>query len=220
MSVALLDLGRRPYQEVWELQRSLVASRARGEVKDTLILVEHDHVVTFGRKTSPENFKALEVPTFQVERGGDATYHGPGQLVGYPIIKMETPDVRRFIRDLEEVLILAASRFSIEAGRNEGHTGVWVGGKKLASIGVAVTNWVTYHGFALNANTDLGYFHLIKPCGLDPDKMTSMRVLLGSEVDMESLKREVVSSFSRVFKVDLLESPLPMKGSPAYPPTS
>jgi lipoyl(octanoyl) transferase len=207
MSVSLLDLGTRPYPEVWALQRRLVEARSKGEAPDTLILVEHESVITLGRKTTPENFKPLDVPVFQVERGGDATYHGPGQLVGYPIIKMDVPDVRGFVRSLEEVLIQASAPFSIEAGRKEKHTGVWVGEKKLASIGVAVTNWVTYHGFAINVNTDMSYFQLIRPCGLDPETMTSMERLTGRKVEMESVKREVVRSFSRVFKVDLAEGP-------------
>jgi lipoate-protein ligase B len=210
MSVSLLDLGVRPYPEVWQLQKELVEARSKGEVQDTLILVEHEHVITLGRKTIPENFKPLDVPVFEVERGGDATYHGPGQLVGYPIIKMKVPDVKNFLRALEEVLILASRKFSIDAIRRENHTGVWVGEKKLASIGVAVTNWVTYHGFALNVNTEMSYFHLIKPCGLDPETMTSMEVLTGRKQDMESVKREVVSNFSRVFDVDILEGIVPL----------
>jgi lipoyl(octanoyl) transferase len=210
MSVSLLDLGRRPYPEVWALQRRLVEARSKGEAPDTLILVEHENVITLGRKTTPENFKPLEVPVFQVERGGDATYHGPGQLVGYPIIKMDVPDVRGFVRSLEEVLIQASTSFSIEAGRKEKHTGVWVGEKKLASIGVAVTNWVTYHGFAINVNTDMSYFQLIRPCGLDPETMTSMERLTGRKVDMESVKGEVVRSFSRVFEMDLAEGAAPL----------
>ena len=210
MSVSLLDLGRRPYPEVWALQRRLVEARSKGEAPDTLILVEHENVITLGRKTTPENFKPLEVPVFQVERGGDATYHGPGELVGYPIIKMDVPDVRGFVRSLEEVLIQASTSFSIEAGRKEKHTGVWVGEKKLASIGVAVTNWVTYHGFAINVNTDMSYFQLIRPCGLDPETMTSMERLTGRKVDMESVKGEVVRSFSRVFEMDLAEGAAPL----------
>jgi len=210
MSVSLLDLGRRPYPEVWALQRRLVEARSKGEAPDTLILVEHENVITLGRKTTPENFKPLEVPVFQVERGGDATYHGPGQLVGYPIIKMDVPDVRGFVRSLEEVLIQASTSFSIEAGRKEKHTGVWVGEKKLASIWVAVTNWVTYHGFAINVNTDMSYFQLIRPCGLDPETMTSMERLTGRKVDMESVKGEVVRSFSRVFEMDLAEGAAPL----------
>jgi len=211
MSVSLLDLGTRPYPEVWELQKTLVEARSRGEVPDTLILVEHEHVITLGRKTSPENFKPLDVPVFSVERGGDATYHGPGQLVGYPIIKMKVPDVRNFVRSLEEVLIIAARASSVEAGRKDHHTGVWVGEKKLASIRVAVTNWVTYHGFSLNVNTEMSYFRLIRPCGLDPETMTSMEALTGRRLEMESVKRDVVRSFSSVFEVEVAEwsGPLP-----------
>ncbi|MDA4122391.1 MAG: lipoyl(octanoyl) transferase LipB [Thaumarchaeota archaeon] len=204
MSVSLLDLGRRPYPEVWELQKQLVEARSLGRVQDTLILVEHDHVVTLGRKTSAENLsRDLRIPVFQVERGGDATYHGPGQLVGYPITKMHVPDVKRFVWKLEQVLIDAVGAFSIKGGRKEGHPGVWVGDKKLASIGVAVTNWVTYHGFALNVNTDLEYFQLIRPCGLDPDTITSMERLAGSRFDFDSVKGQVIESFSRVFDVSI-----------------
>lgn len=204
MKTVLIDLGRRPYQEVWDLQKSLVEARNSGAAQDTLLLVEHDHVITLGRKTSVENLKPQNVPVFQVERGGDATYHGPGQLVGYPIIKMEVQDVRRFVRSLEEVLILAARSFSIPADRKEGHPGVWVDEKKLASIGVAVTNWVTYHGFALNVNNDLSYFHLIRPCGLDPETMTSMRDILGEPVPMDKVKVEVERNFAAVFQTELI----------------
>ena len=200
MTTSLLDLGRRPYPEVWAMQKELVEARSQNRVSDTLILVEHEHVVTLGRKTTPENLKLeLSVPVFQVERGGDATYHGPGQLVGYPIMKMVVPDVKNYVRKLEDVLILTANAFAISAGRKENHAGVWVGDKKLASIGVAVTNWVTYHGFALNINTDLNYFQLIRPCGLDPDTITSMEKLRGFKQDFASVKDEVAKSFRHVF---------------------
>ncbi len=207
MILSLLDRGRESYQDTWELQKDLVRRRAEGEAEaDALIVVEHDHVITLGRKTTPENFKPQDIPVFQVERGGDATYHGPGQLVGYPIIRLATPNVQRFVRDLEEVLIQATRAFGIQAVRVAGHPGVWVGGRKVASIGVAVTNWVTYHGFALNVNTDLSYFGLIKPCGLDPEKITSMKQSLGKEVEFEQVKREVVARFVKVFGYDLQES--------------
>ena len=215
MNLTVLDRGRESYQVTWELQKDLVRKRAEGETEvDALILVEHDHVITLGRKTTPENFKPQDIPVFQVERGGDATYHGPGQLVGYPIIRLATPNVQRFVRDLEEVLIQSTRRFGVGAVRFEGHPGVWVGGRKVASIGVAVTNWVTYHGFALNVNTDLSYFGLIKPCGLDPDKITSMRQVLGKEVEFEAVKEEVVARFAEVFGYDLEESSAGPKLSP------
>lgn len=207
MILSLLDRGRESYQETWRLQKDLVRRMTEGETDvDTLILVEHDHVITLGRKTTPENLKPQNIPVFQVERGGDATYHGPGQLVGYPIIRLETPNVQRFVRNLEEVLIESTRRFGVESARVEGHPGAWVGSRKVASIGVAVTNWVTYHGFALNVNTDLSYFGLIKPCGLDPDKITSMRQVLRKEVEFEAVKREVVERFASVFGYDLKES--------------
>jgi len=213
--LSLLDRGRESYQETWGLQKDLVRRRTEGEVDvDTLILVEHDHVITLGRKTTPENFKPQDIPVFQVERGGDATYHGPGQLVGYPIVRLATPNVQRFVRDLEEVLIQSTRSFGVESARVEGHPGVWVGGRKVASIGVAVTNWVTYHGFALNVNTDLSYFSLIKPCGLDPEKITSMRQVLGREVSFEEVKAEVVRRFAEVFGYDLEGLPSARKVSP------
>ncbi len=209
MTTVLLDLGRREYGQVWELQKQLVNMRASDQVQDLLILVEHDHVITLGRKTSQENFRPQDIPVFQVERGGDATFHGPGQLVGYPIIKLVEPDVHKFLRQLEEVLIRTASDFGVDANRKEGHTGVWSGGKKLASIGVAISNWVTYHGFALNVNTDLKYFQLIKPCGLDPDTMTSTQKITGKEIDMERMKQRIVENFSRVFQTDVEAKELP-----------
>lgn len=203
MSATLLDLGTKEYGQVWELQQQLVTARAADTVQDTLILVEHEPVITLGRKTTAENFKPQDIPVFKVERGGDATFHGPGQLVGYPIIKLVEPDVHKLLRQLEEVLIRTVSDFGVTGNRKEGHTGVWSGGKKLASIGVAVTNWVTFHGFALNVNTDLSYFHLIKPCGLDPDTMTSMKSLAAREFSMQAVKERVVANFSGVFGVRL-----------------
>jgi lipoyl(octanoyl) transferase len=206
--VVVLDLGRRQYGEVWELQKRLVALRASGGAPDTLLLVEHEHVITLGRRTTPENFRPQNIPTFEVERGGDATYHGPGQLVGYPIMKLADRDVHRYLRQLEETLIRTVAKFGIRGERKEGHTGVWVGGnKKVASIGVAISNWVTYHGFALNVSTDMTYFHLIKPCGLDPGTLSSMEQLLGSksmeDTSMGAVKRTYLEEFSDVFGVQL-----------------
>ncbi|HUI00578.1 MAG TPA: lipoyl(octanoyl) transferase LipB [Nitrososphaerales archaeon] len=196
----VLDVGRMQYGDAWELQRRLLEERISGALADdTLIVVEHDHVITLGRKTTPENFKPQDIPVFQVERGGDATYHGPGQLVGYPIVRLPTPNVHAFVRTLEDVLIAATRAFGVDSGRVEGHTGVWVGGRKVASIGVAVSNWVTYHGFALNVNTDLSYFRLIKPCGLDPERMTSMSRVLGGDLPFDQVKKEVVSRFLQEF---------------------
>lgn len=205
-----------PYGPVLDLQRRLVSERGAGALpEDALLLVEHDHVITLGRKTSPENFKPQDIPVFQVERGGDATYHGPGQLVGYPIVRLQTPNVQRFVRDLEEVLIRSTRRFGIDSARLEGHPGVWVGERKLASIGVAVTGWVTYHGFALNVDTDLSYFRLIRPCGLDSERMTSMEKVLGKELPFGEVKERVVQDFAEVFSCSLTRAPADRLFQPA-----
>jgi lipoate-protein ligase B len=196
MTGLLLDLGRMEYGRALELQKILVERRARGEIPDALVLLEHEHVITLGKKTTPENLRAQQVPVFHVERGGDATYHGPGQLVGYPIIKLEDHDVRRHVLSIERALIAAVRRWGIGGEIVEGHPGVWVGGRKLASIGVAVTSWVSFHGFALNVNTEMKYFDLIRPCGLDSETMTSMRVLLGRRVDFQDVKRAVAEDYS------------------------
>ena len=196
MTGVLLDLGRKEYGEALEIQRALAERRASGAVPDLLILLEHDHVVTLGRKTSPSNFRPQDVPVFMVERGGDATYHGPGQLVGYPIVKLEDHDVRKHVLRIEGSLIAAVARWGVRAEIVEGHPGVWVEGKKLASVGVAVVDWVAFHGFALNVNTDMSYFDLIRPCGLDPRTMTSMERLLGAAPAMNEVKRAAAEEFS------------------------
>lgn len=196
MTGAIFDLGVVEYGRAWQLQKELVGLRARDLTPDTLLLLQHEHVITLGRKTTPENFRPQDVPVFQVERGGDATYHGPGQLVGYPIVKLLDHDVRRHVRTIEETLIAAVKRYGILGERKEGHPGIWVGGHKLASIGVAVTDWVAFHGFALNVNTQLSYFELIRPCGLDPSSMTSMQALKGKPFDVEEVKSEVARQYS------------------------
>jgi lipoate-protein ligase B len=198
MTGYLLDLGTMEYGEALEVQRDLASSRARGETPDSLVLVEHPHVITLGRKTTPDNFKPQQIPVFQVERGGDATYHGPGQLVGYPIVLLADHDVRRHVWNIEETIIRAVRDYGVRGERVDGHPGIWVGGKKLASIGVAVTDWVTYHGFALNVNTDLSYFELIRPCGLDPSTMTSMKELVGRKISFEEVKGRVAREWSAV----------------------
>lgn len=198
MSAYLVDLGRMEYGKALEIQRDLASRRARGEIPDTLLLVEHEHVITLGRKTSQANFKPQNVPVFQVERGGDATYHGPGQLVGYPIILLTDHDVRRHVRNIEGALMRTVEGYGIIAERLEGHPGIWVGGKKIASIGVAVTDWVAYHGFALNVNTDLSYFELIRPCGLDPSTLTSMQKILGKVFPFDEVKARFAREWSTV----------------------
>ncbi len=203
MNGYLIDLGKMEYGEALRLQKEFVQKRAGGEVPDSLVLVEHDHVITLGRKTTPANFKPQKIPVFQVERGGDATYHGPGQLVGYPIIFLADHDVRKHVRNMEEAIIRTVRAYGVNGERVEGHPGIWVAGRKLASIGVAVTDWVTYHGFALNVNTDLSYFELIRPCGLDPNAMTSMQRLTGKAVPFEDVKGRFAREFSSVTGITL-----------------
>ena len=204
MSGSLVDLGVVEYGAAWRLQKELVARRADDLIPDTLLLLEHQHVITLGRKTTPENFRPQRVPVFHVERGGDATYHGPGQLVGYPIVKLRDHDVRKHVRTIEGALITAVSAFGVSGERKEGHPGVWVQGRKLASIGVAVTDWVTFHGFALNVNTDMSYFELIRPCGLDPSSMTSMQMITGRALNLSEVKKAVVKEYSAATGVEYL----------------
>lgn len=215
MNGALVDLGRMEYGAALELQRTLAEQRAKGEVPDTLLLLEHDNVITLGRKTSPANLRPQNIPVFQVERGGDATYHGPGQLVGYPIVLLADHDVRRHVRNIEEALTRTVRSFGVEASRVEGHPGLWVDGKKLASIGVAVTNWVAYHGFALNVNTDMSYFELIRPCGLDPDTMTSMERLTGRKLHFDLVKAVAAREYASVTGLTLVHQRLVDPSHPA-----
>jgi lipoate-protein ligase B len=200
----VLDLGRREYGEVWELQRELVGKRQRDEIPDTLVLVEHPHVITLGRGTHKENVLAPgDTPIFEIERGGDVTYHGPGQLVGYPIFLLRQPerDLHLYLRNLEESLIRTVGRFGIAGERKDGWTGVWTAGgaRKLASIGVAVKRWVTLHGFALNVATDLARFAAINPCGLEATVMGSMENALERAVAFDQVKAATRDELGVVF---------------------
>ncbi|MBI4510208.1 MAG: lipoyl(octanoyl) transferase LipB [Deltaproteobacteria bacterium] len=189
----VLDLGLLGYERAWQVQLDLVAQRQQGDGLDTLILVEHPHVITLGRKQ-----KALanvlgpgDVPVIEVERGGDVTYHGPGQVVAYPIVALREGerDLHRFLRNLEEALIRTVAALGIGgAGRRDGATGAWVGDKKIASIGIACRRWVTFHGVALNVSTDLAYFHRINPCGFPSSVMTSLQEILGQSVPLSVVK--------------------------------
>lgn len=197
----VLDLGVREYAEVWRLQKELVVQRQARVIPDTLILVEHPPVFTIGasRRDTPQEIGGILC--LGVERGGDITFHGLGQLVGYPIIDLKDRgrDVHRFLRDLEEVLLRTLHDFSLDAQRKPGLTGVWVGSKKIASLGIAVRRWVSYHGFALNVSVDLSYFRMIRPCGLDGAVMTSMSELLGREVSTAEVKPLLLQHWAEIF---------------------
>jgi lipoate-protein ligase B len=199
-----IDLGTREFGEVWALQRELVAARQKDEISDTLLFVEHPHVITAGRSAHRENLlRTDDLPLFEIERGGDVTYHGPGQLVGYPIflLRPEEHDLHRYLRNLEEALIRALARFGLEGERKPAWTGVWTEGgtRKLASIGVAIKRWVTLHGFALNVSTDLSRFSAINPCGLDATVMGSMAGELGRPVGIDAVKSALLETFADVF---------------------
>jgi lipoate-protein ligase B len=207
MKTLLVDLHIRDYKEVLELQHRLVGLRTRALIPDVLLLVEHPHVITLGKSAKPENILTKRFPTYEVERGGDVTYHGYGQLVGYPIIDLakRQKDIRRFVRDLEATLIRTLDQFGIPAQRIDGRAGVWIAEqqKKIASIGVAVRSWVTFHGFALNVSTDLSCFSTINPCGYDSTVMTSMTERLGRQVSIESVKRPLTDAFQHVLATEL-----------------
>ena len=206
-------LGVMPYGEALTLQKKLVADRQSGTVPDLLLLLEHPHVVTVGvgARRSLKNLLVSEsvlresgVELHQAPRGGDVTYHGPGQLVGYPILDLRPDrcDVHRYVRDLEEVLIRTAGAFGVQASRDSGLTGIWVGNDKLAAIGVRVSRWVTSHGFALNISTDLGYFDLIRPCGIEGRGVTSLARLTGVPVQIGEVTTVLIEAFETVFGLD------------------
>jgi len=196
------------YRTAFDVQKEVVAALQSRESDDVLLLLEHPHVVTLGRNATAEALLAGEhvlaargVEVVATDRGGDVTYHGPGQLVGYPLLRLEGPerDIRRYVHRVEEVLIRTLSDFGIDAHRHPVHRGVWTGDKKIASIGIRISRWVTCHGFALNVNTDLSYFSLITPCGIAGCEMTSMEELKGRPVDMASVMQRVTEHFCGVF---------------------
>ncbi len=206
MSVELRWLGRIGYQEALELQETLVAERAEapGAHPPLLLLLEHEPVYTIGRtkdRTSLRDAGQLPHPVVEINRGGKATYHGPGQLVGYPILDLRPrgQDLHRYLRDLEEVLILALGELGVEAGRSEGLTGVWVGKRKIASIGIGVRRWISMHGFALNVCGDLAPFMEITPCGIAGVEMTHVSAAAGREWGVREVADRVGAVFARQF---------------------
>jgi lipoate-protein ligase B len=200
----VIDLGfALDFRAVWDLQKSILQKRIANEVGDTLILVEHDHVITLGRSSHIENVLTNDLPIFEIERGGDVTYHGPGQLVAYPIFSLEKRSlgVRKYIELLESAIVRTLEEYGLKnaAGKLGKETGVWVGPKKIASIGVAVSHWVTYHGMALNVNTDLKYFQKINPCGFDSSIMTSVSKETGRTISVLDIKKSFLESFRKTF---------------------
>jgi len=206
----LYDLGfQADYKRVWDFQKMILNKRIAKEIPDSLILVEHDHVITLGRSAHVENVLTRDLPIYEIERGGDVTYHGPGQLVAYPIICLQERSlgIRQYIEKLELVIINTLSSVGINEleGKLGRETGVWIDGKrKIASIGVAVSHWVTYHGLALNVATDLQYFQKINPCGFESSIMTSVaKELSEMRVSTAFLKERLLDSFSSIFEFEI-----------------
>ena len=209
-SLQVRRLGVVGYAAALGLQKELVEQRKAGVIGDQLLLLQHPPVITLGVKArsdrahiiaSTDELEAAGVEVFETGRGGDVTYHGPGQLVGYPIIdlKPDRCDVHRYVRDLEQVMIEMAASFGVQAGRIEGLTGAWVGDEKLAAIGVRIARWVTSHGFAFNVNTPLDHFGFIVPCGIRDKGVTSLERVLGRVIPMAEVEESAVNSFKQVF---------------------
>ncbi len=224
-NVELHNLGHYPYRDAWKLQtaiqqRLVKQKKARREGKtdevdkEILLFVEHPHVYTLGKSGNKKNLlkgttelAGFDAEFVETDRGGDITYHGPGQIVGYPILDLDRhfTDIHKYLRCLEEVIIKTCADFDIEAGRIEGLTGVWAGQEKICAMGIRCSRWVTMHGFAFNVNTDLGYFNHIIPCGITDKAVTSLHKILGEPVDGAQVKKLLVSHFEEVFDVTVTE---------------
>lgn len=201
-----MDWGHLPYREAHQRQLDALARRIAGEIADTVYLVEHPHVYTYGRGSNLAELMPVTpvesrtpVELVPVERGGGVTYHGPGQLVAYPIldVRQKTGDMHKFLRWLEDVMIRTIGPWGLDGDHHPTHTGVWVQGRKIASLGVAVRQWISYHGVALNVSTDLRYFGAIHPCGLSPEVMTSMEQLTGQSVALAAVKSRFVEEIQK-----------------------
>lgn len=188
----LLDLGRVSYETSWDLQKRTLAARLAGETEDTLIIAEHDPVYTLGRRrdAAANVLDPGDTPVIQVERGGDVTWHGPGQITVYPIVALPPGrrDLHRHMADLEEAAIRTCAEFGVAAGRNDRNTGAWIGPRKVCSVGIACRRWVTWHGLALNVHPDMDAFARINPCGMEPTVMTSMAQALGHDPDLAQVQ--------------------------------
>lgn len=202
------DLGFIDYQNAWDLQKDVFAKRVKDEVADTFFMLEHPHTYTLGKVAEKENLissedqlKELGVSVYEIDRGGDITYHGPGQIAGYPIIKLSDwkEDTHEYLRSLEEVMMEVCADYGLKTHRNPKYTGVWIEERKIAAIGIKVSRWTTMHGFAFNVNTDLNYFGGIIPCGIKDKDVTSLKRELGREVPIEEVKQKLADKFKEVF---------------------
>ena len=204
LEIQILDLGQKPFKDVWSLQKKMQLQRINNDIGDVLILVEHDPVYTLGKNANPDHLlqsRDRSIDVFNIERGGDITFHGPGQLVGYPILDLTNykKSVSWYMRSLEQLTIDVLNEFEISANRVEGLTGVWVGDEKIAAQGVRLTKWITMHGFSINVNTDLSFYDGIIPCGIFNHGVTSMKEILKRTQKMEKVKSLVIDKFNQIF---------------------
>jgi lipoyl(octanoyl) transferase len=202
------DLEFIDYKEAWDLQHEIHSRRVSGEVEDFFFLLEHPNTYTLGKTAHKENLKGSEdylkenkISVYDIDRGGDITYHGPGQIVGYPIIDLNKwyKDTHKYLRALEEVIIRTCAEYGLMCERNSKHTGVWIEDKKIAAIGIKVSRWITMHGFAFNVNTDLNFFDGIIPCGIQDKSVTSLGKELNREVQIQEVKNKLLSNFKVIF---------------------
>ena len=207
-SLNILDLGLTEYQRALDIQKTLVKERLDNSTSDTLLLVEHPHVVTLGKQTNPNDVLNNSIPIVKIDRGGSATYHGPGQLIGYIIMDLRSKgiSVPILISKIHEIIILTLDELDIKAKRKKNDTGVWIDQKKIASIGLSVRNWITYHGFSLNVNTDLERFNTIRPCGYDSQVMTSVNSIKRKEYSKEVIQTKIIRNFSNVFGYNKIQN--------------
>jgi len=214
MKVLHIDLGLTDFKEVWELQKKILAFKQKNKCDDIIITNTHHPVYTLGRAgdknhllLNDEELEENNTSFYEIDRGGDLTYHGPGQLVVYPIFDLNNyyQDSHRYLRALEEVIILTLKEYGIEAAREEEFTGAWVGQEKICAIGIKLSRWVTMHGLALNVNNDLLYFDKIIPCGIFHKGVTSMKKLLNKEIDMKNLTEKIINNFTKVFEIEVIE---------------
>ena len=207
------DLGFIDYKEAWDLQKGISENRFNKKVNDVFFLLEHPHTYTLGKVAERKNLVCSEeyldknkISVYDIDRGGDITYHGPGQIVGYPIIDLNEwqKDTHKYLRALEEVIILTCAHYGLKCGREPKYTGVWIEDRKIAAIGIKVSRWITMHGFAFNINTDLSLFSGIIPCGISDKDVTSLNRELGRKIEINEVKTLLVSNFKEVFGYDMV----------------
>ncbi|MBZ0204477.1 MAG: lipoyl(octanoyl) transferase LipB [Ignavibacteria bacterium] len=203
-----INLGKADYKEVWDLQKKIHLFKQKNYIDDVILTVEHNHVYTLGKTgdrdhilISDDEMKSRGISYYEIDRGGDITYHGPGQLVVYPIFDLNNhyKDTHRFLRELEEVVIQTLAEFNITAHREDEYTGVWVGEEKICAIGIKVSKWITMHGLALNVNSDLSYFEKIIPCGIFHKGVTGIKNILGSDLPIDTVNSNIINSIKKVF---------------------